>query len=192
MSPNASAAFGWALRALALLPLFLAAWHFASPALGRVPARIAAPAIAAAAGEARLAAFEGATAVYQVRLHGPYRPGGEARAEAEFEVETGRYTFGLALYLALSFAAPQSRRLRRVLGGCMLLALLPAWGIAFDALRQLGQMPQAPLLLDWSATMREAVALGYQAGSLLLPALAPAALWLALNMDAWAPPPLPA
>jgi len=41
----------------------------------------------------------------------------------------------------------------------------------------------APLgpVLAWPPALREAVAFGYQAGSLLLPTLGPVALWVALN-----------
>ncbi len=66
-----------------------------------------------------------------------------------------------------------------------MLAVLPAWGIAFETLKQL---MLAPVVGDFVAAgpgARSAIAFGYQVGALILPTLAPVAAWLALNPGAW-------
>lgn len=97
------------------------------------------------------------------------------------EVNPLLYTYGLALFLALSLAARASWW--KVLLGAVLLVPFQAWGIAFDFLAQVGVRSGPDVaaqagLLGWRA---EAIALGYQLGSLVLPSVAPVVLWAALN-----------
>ena len=171
--------------ALVLLPLCLAAWYLAAGAIGWLPARLAAPAIGAAAGKVVAVEAGQRSVAYVVEVEGPYRPGGAARAEARLEVPAATYTFGIAIFTALVLSARGWRSPARFALGLAILLPLPAFGIAFDALRQLGAAPQVAPLLAWGPGMREAIALAYQVGSLLLPTLAPIAAWLALFPAAW-------
>jgi hypothetical protein len=166
--------------ALLLLPPCLAAWFFAAPAIGWLPSRLAAPAIAAAAGPVTSIESSARQVIYAVRVEGTYRPGGSPQVEARVEVPSATYTFGIAIFLALALASKAWRQPARLALGIAILLPLPVVGIAFDALRQLGAAPQLAELLAWRPGMREAIALGYQVGSLLLPTLAPIAAWLAL------------
>ncbi len=166
--------------ALLLLPLCLAAWFVAAPAVGWLPSRLAAPPIAAAAGPVTSIETSARQVTYTVRVEGAYRPGGSPQVEARVEVPSATYTFGIAIFLALALASKGWRQPGRLALGIAILLPLPAVGIGFDALRQLGSAPQLAELLAWRPGMREAIALGYQVGSLLLPTLAPIAAWLAL------------
>jgi hypothetical protein len=96
------------------------------------------------------------------------------------EVNTLLYSYGLPLLAALALASrmPWGRAL-----ACLALVLpFAAWGIAFNALVQVIAQGQAVFgtagLAGWRS---EAVALGYQLGTLLLPALAPIILWAAAS-----------
>ena len=122
---------------------------------------------------------------YVVEVEGPYRPGGAPRAEARVDVPAATYTFGSAIFVALALAARGWRQPARIAIGLAILLPLPAFGITFDGLRQLGVAPQLGTLLARGSGKREAIALGYQVGSLLLPTLVPMALWLALFPAAW-------
>lgn len=173
-------------RALLWMPLCLAGWYAASPALSWIAATAARPAIEIAAGKvtALKAGREGVT--YAIEVPEPYVPGrASQQALADVEVKASVYTFGIALFLALSMASRESRRIGRIAAGMLALAVVPAWGIAFDALRQLGVNPQLAPLLAWPSWARETIALGYQLGSLLLPTLAPVAAWLASARPLW-------
>ena len=166
--------------ALLLLPLCLAAWYFAAALFNWLPSRIASPAIGAMAGQVTRFEFAQRSVAYTVRVEAPYRPGGSPTAEARVEVPAATYTFGIAIFLALALATKGWRQPARLALGIAILLPLPAVGIAFDALRQLGATPELAPLLAWGGGKREAIALGYQVGSLLLPTLAPIATWLAL------------
>jgi hypothetical protein len=178
-------ALGLAVRTLAWLPLCLAAWYFAAAAVGWLPAKLAVPIIASAAGEVTEARRVQRSVAYSLSIEGPYRRGGSQRAEARVDVHVATYTFGIAVFAALALAARAWRTPARMAVGLLLLLPLPALGISFDALRQLGTTAEIAGLLGWKPATREAIALGYQVGSLLLPTLAPIIAWLALFPDAW-------
>ena len=184
------------LRALAWLAPCFVAWSLAAPAIGWLPAKIAAAAIESAAGTVSRSEIEPHAVAYSLELEGAYRPGGSPRVEATIQVPAATYTFGIAIFAALALAARGWRLPARIAFGAALLLPLPAVGIAFDALQQLGSVPQLAGVLGWSPIARELIALGYQAGALLLPTLAPIVAWLALFPGAWGhrpfmPPPAP-
>ncbi len=97
------------------------------------------------------------------------------------EVNPLLYTYGLALFVALMLAA--RARWWTILAGAAALLPFQSWGIAFDFLAQVAvrlgpEVATQAGLLGWR---REAIALGYQVGSLILPTLVPVVLWALLN-----------
>lgn len=175
-------------RALAWLPACLAAWYFASPVLSWIPARLAVPLVEASSGPATRVQLLAHRAEYQLEIAAPRGHGvaaGDAVVDVEVSVRT--YTYGIALFLALSLATRGRRRPGVLAIATAALVLLPAWGIAFDALRQLGLAEELAPYLRWPAMGREAVAFGYQVGSLLLPPLAPVVAWLAAHPEVLRP-----
>ena len=189
MSAARREALALIVRALVWLVPCFAAWYAGAVVVAWLPAKIAAPVLAQVAGGGATAHVTRRLAVYDVTLEGKYRPGGAERAEASVEVPAATYTFGIALFAALALASRGWRTPGRLALGLALLLPLPAFGITFDALRQLGGAPQLAALLGWGQGAREAIALGYQVGSLLLPTLAPVIAWLALFPAAWKPAP---
>jgi hypothetical protein len=172
-------------RTLLLLPVCLAFWYFASTPLSWIAGKAATPIIRLVADAATMEVKD-RSVVYEVTLEKPYGAPGAPRAVAEVEVLAPKFTYGIALFLALCFAAKESRR--RVVGiiaGCAVLTVLPALGIACDALKELGAVSELQPFVRWADGTREAIALGYQVGTLLLPPLAPVALWLALARPLW-------
>jgi hypothetical protein len=97
------------------------------------------------------------------------------------EVNPRLYTYGLPLFVALMLAARASGW--KIVAGAALLLPFQGWGIAFDFLAQVGiragrEVSAQAGLAGWPS---EAIALAYQAGSLLFPALVPVFLWGAFN-----------
>lgn len=172
-------------RALLWLPLCLAAWYVAAGVIGWLPSHLASPAIASAAGRVMHVETGHRVASYTVRVEGPYMPGVSSQVEARVDVPAATYSFGMAVFVALALAVKGWRFPGRLALGIAILLPLPAFGIFFDALRQLGAAPQLAPLLAWKGGTREAIALGYQVGSLLLPTLGPIIVWLVLFPTAW-------
>lgn len=100
------------------------------------------------------------------------------RAELVVEVDPSHYAYGLALFLALLFASRSKRLISKALAGYFILLLPQTFSLVSEILRQIMVASGDPAALGIAAWQMEAIALGYQFGSLLLPTLAPAALWL--------------
>jgi hypothetical protein len=99
------------------------------------------------------------------------------------EVNPLTYGFGLPLFIALLLAGSEANRWRKLALGALLLIPFQVWGICFDLLKQ-AAVTAGPVVAEqtgFSSWKIEGIALGYQFGALILPALAPIGLWLALN-----------
>jgi hypothetical protein len=109
--------------------------------------------------------------------------GGVANQHAELvaEANPARYAYGLPLFMALLFAARSRHWLRRALGGYLLLLIPQSFSLTVDILRQILVVGGGAAALGVAPWQLEAIALGYQVGSLLLPTLAPVMLWLWLD-----------
>lgn len=97
------------------------------------------------------------------------------------EVNPLLYTYGLPLFVALMLAARAGGW--KIVAGAALLLPFQGWGIAFDFLAQVGIRagPAVSAQAGLAGWPSEAIALAYQVGSLLFPALAPVVLWGAFN-----------
>lgn len=173
-------------KVLLALPLTLALWFFSTPFLNLLAAQVAKVPIAVASG-ARVGGItmHDSRARYDVTVFPEYQMG-RARppATTDIDVNPSIYTFGMALFLALSLAAKPARRFWPIVIGVAVLLFVPAWGVAFDALKQLAVAPDLVSYLGFSTFKRESIVLGYQLGVLLLPTLVPIALWFGLNARA--------
>lgn len=95
------------------------------------------------------------------------------------------YAWCLALYAGLVMATPLSggRRLAQLLIGFALLWLTCSWGAVFDVLKLLAfdAGPLGAAAIARAGLAPDAVALGYQFGYLILPAVTPITLWVVQN-----------
>lgn len=105
---------------------------------------------------------------------------------ATLEVNALKYTYNLPLLVALLYAG-SDRYFSFWRLGAIYLLLIPfhVWGVSFDLLSQvtfhLG--PEVADQAGISGWGREAVALGYQFGYLMLPPISTAAIWILLNKE---------
>jgi hypothetical protein len=93
------------------------------------------------------------------------------------------YSYGMPLFVALFMASGEAKRWHKLVLGMLLLIPFQAWGVCFDILKQVA-ISSGPAVADqvgFSEWQREAIALAYQLGTLILPTLAPIALWLVLS-----------
>jgi hypothetical protein len=95
------------------------------------------------------------------------------------------YAWSLPLFAGLVAATPLETRtrVRQLLIGLPLLWLLVAWGTVFDILKLLAfdSGPLGQAAVQNAGLAPDAVALGYQFGYLILPAVMPIALWIVMN-----------
>lgn len=180
MSTGPDSVGRFALRTFLWLPACFAAWYFG--------ARYLAPVVGVLAGMVvDLFKFGLVSAVERQGLELVFvtsievHPTPEQTGVMIVEVNSLLYTYGLPLFVALMLAA--RAKASKILAGAALLLPFQAWGVAFDFLAQVGvksgmQVSAQAGLIGWRA---EFIALAYQLGTLMLPVLAPVALWVGFS-----------
>lgn len=94
------------------------------------------------------------------------------------------YTYGLPLFAALALAGTglkdSTRLLKVLLIGYVALLPFQAWGVFADALKQLAitMGPAISSQTGFSSFQREVIAFAYQFGTLILPTVIPAIVWV--------------
>lgn len=102
-------------------------------------------------------------------------------AELVVESDPSRYAYGLPLFLALLLASRGAKLLKKVLIGYLILLVPQTFSTVLEILRQIVMAGGRAGALASDQWQLEAVAMGYQVGSLLVPTLAPVVLWLWLE-----------
>jgi hypothetical protein len=163
---------------LAWLPVAFAVWYLAAPVL-LWPAALLAELVARAGFSDIVRAVEqaGATLVFTTSL----RPGqAVAGGVVSVDVNMLLYAFGLPLFAALTLAAREPRRTKVLLVGYAILLPTIAFGVLADFLKNIAITAATQVISQtgFSAWQREAIAFSFQFGSLILPAVAPAVIWV--------------
>ncbi len=108
-------------------------------------------------------------------------------AELVFSINSLIYGYSIPLYSALILASPgdEMQKWFRWIIGFLVLSLIQVWGISFDILKTMlfGMGREVNQLLNFSQMQKEGVALGYQLGYLVLPAVTPLILWIGFHRD---------
>jgi hypothetical protein len=175
-----------------LVPSF-ALWYFAAPLLAWPLGFLARLGLWLTAGSV-VSAIEmnGATLSVVTALRPESAPLGAAAVLVP-EVNTLAYSFGLPLLAALLLAAREGRWPTKL--AIAYVALLPfqAFGVVSDVLRQIAIIsgPGVIMQAGFSAWQRELIVFCYQFGTLIVPAVAPAILWVLLDrrfLERWRGP----
>ena len=107
-------------------------------------------------------------------------------AELVVDADPAHYAYGLPLFLALLLASHSRHLIGRAIAGYLILLLPQAASLSFELLRQIMIAGGSPENLGIAQWQMEGIALGYQVGALLLPTLAPVAVWLWLDREFFA------
>jgi hypothetical protein len=171
---------GFVARILLLLPPCFAAWFVAAPWHAAVVGPVALQFVEPwRTGLVSALARNGYMLSFETELEIGSSAGRVALLVAE--VNPLLYTYGLALFLALMLAT--RTRVWKILLGVAIMLVFQAWSVAFDVLVQIAVLsgPEVAAragLLGWRS---EAIAIGYQFGTLIFPSLVPVLLWAAFN-----------
>ena len=108
-------------------------------------------------------------------------------AMASPEADYRLFGFGLPLLLALLLAAKPAHLVRKILMGGLILFPIQVLGLMFAWLKAIAIDLNAELVMQtaFSGFDRNAIALGYQLSTLILPTLAPIVIWLVLDRVAF-------
>ena len=180
-NPRSTTVTRFALRTLGYLPVTFFIWYFAAPAL-LYPAVLLVRAIA------KLALRDIVRSVEQARAMLTFvtalRPSGAAAASVlTVDVNLLIYAYGLPLFAALTLAARERAWKRHLAIGYAALLPCVALPALADFLKNVAITagPAVASQTGFAAWQREAIAFAFQFGSLIVPAVAPAVLWVALH-----------
>ena len=170
------------LRTLAFLPLAFAVWYFAAPIL-LWPAVLIVRAVAHAGFGDVVHAVEqsGAVATFVTSLGAGVAA---AKGVVTVDVNLRAYAFGLPLFAALTLAAHAPRWPRFLAIGYAMLMPIVAFGVLADFLKNVAITagPAVASQTGFAPWQREAIAFAFQFGSLILPTVAPAVIWVAMHV----------
>lgn len=176
MTVGATSLGKFVLRTILWLPPCFAAWYFSAQYHAVVTGMLARMLVYLfKSGIVSALEQPGINLVFVTTIEVPLAPGRFGVLTPE--VNPLLYTYGLAFFLALMLAA--RAKWSNILVGVLVLLPFQSWGIAFDFLAQVGvklgpEISEQAGLLGWR---REAIAFGYQIGTLIFPSLMPVVLW---------------
>ena len=167
------------VKALAWLPLAFAVWYFTAPVI-LWPARLLVEFIVRIGFGDLVSSIDQAGAVYTFST--TLKPGQAAAESGTIAVDVNAllYAFGLPLFFALVLAAREPGWQRRLVLGYAVIIPFIAWGVLADFLKNIAVTSGALVASQtgFSAWQREAIVFAFQLGSLILPTVVPAAVWV--------------
>lgn len=104
--------------------------------------------------------------------------------QISLDINALKYAYNLPLLMALLFAAhDRDFSSNRIILCYLVLLPFQLWGVVFEMLMNLTFQvgPEIPMQLQLDSAVRHFIALAYQLGVLMLPAISAATLWVGMN-----------
>jgi hypothetical protein len=165
------------LVVMAWLPVTFAVWYFAAPALMMLVRALCAVAVLPFGDLVNAVERTGSTLQFVTSL----KPGQAAGAGViTVSVDGLLYSFGIPMFAALTLAAREPKRWAILAIGVLALVPFVVFGTVADFLKNVA-ITSAPLVASqtgFSAPQRELIAFAYQFGTLILPTVVPAVVWV--------------
>lgn len=114
-------------------------------------------------------------------LRAPGTMVGAAKAVLEVPSNVRLFSFGLPLFAAMTLAVREAHPWRRLAIGYAALVPMQTFSVIADFLKNLVSEPGLASQLGYAPWQREVVTFCYQFGTLILPAVAPAVVWVLLH-----------
>ena len=167
------------VKVLAWLPVAFVVWYFGAPLL-LWPVKVILAVIAWAGLPDLVTSVEQSAAVFT--FASSLKPGEGLATSSHITVDVDGllYSFGMPLFAALVLAAREPRWARTLAIGYAVQVPFVAWGVLADFLKNVA-ITSGPLVASqtgFSAWQREAIAFAFQFGSLILPTVVPAVVWV--------------
>jgi hypothetical protein len=169
------------VAALAWLPVTFGAWYLLGPVL-LWPVRLLVQFVARVGMGDLVQTIEsgGSSLAFITTL----RPGeGIGTGVVSVDVNMLVYAFGMPLFAALTIAAREAKWWRTLAIGYAVMVPFVTWGVLADFLKSIAIAAPAAVASQtgFSGLQRELIAFAYQFGSLIMPAVVPAVLWVLLH-----------
>ncbi|HEY1459036.1 MAG TPA: exosortase H-associated membrane protein [Casimicrobiaceae bacterium] len=118
---------------------------------------------------------------FVTNLRAPGTLSAAAKAVLEVPSNVRLFSFGLPLFAAMTLAVREAHPLRRLAIGYAALVPVQTFSVIADFLKNLVSEPGVASQLGYAPWQREVVTFCYQFGTLILPAVAPAIVWVLLH-----------
>jgi len=169
------------VAAIAWLPVTFGAWYLLGPVL-LWPVRLLVQLICRVGFGDLVRGIEvgGSSIAFLTSL----KPGeGMGAGVVSVDVNMLVYAFGMPLFAALTLAAHEAKWWRTLAVGYAVMVPFVAWGVLADFLKGIALVAPTAVASQtgFSGLQREMIAFAYQFGSLILPAVVPAVLWVLLH-----------
>jgi hypothetical protein len=172
------------LRVVAWLPLTFAVWYFASPLLAWPVALLAEAATRNAFDWVKGVEQTGELVTFVTSLT-PAEAANLAGVKAVISVDSNvrLFSYGLWMLAALILAAREPHRVGMLLIGYVVLLPFQTFSVVADFLKNAAILsgPAVAAQTGLNAWQREVIAFCYQFGTLILPTVAPAVVWVLMH-----------
>jgi hypothetical protein len=172
------------LRVIAWLPLTFAVWYLAAPLLVWPVALLAELFTRSTFDWVKSVEQMGPLITFVTSLK-PAEGANPAGVKAVLSVESNvlLFSFGLPMLAALILAAREPHRVRMLLIGFVVLLPFQTFSVVADFLKNVAILagPAVSSQTSFNAFQREVIAFCYQFGTLILPTVAPAIVWVLMH-----------
>lgn len=173
--------YAFLLRVLLWLPVCFVAWYFLAPALLLPVIKITDLVMSGIFPHA----FDAMNPIgAKVEVLTNFNPDGKAGGQLYFEFNPLIYSYSLPLLTGLILAVPEplDSKWTKIAIGLIVLIPMQSWGLSFEILKTLAFSlpPEFANQITDTSFGRNAIALGYQFGYLIMPAVAPLIAWVAM------------
>ncbi len=175
------------LKILIWFPLAFIAWYFLTPYIVTLVAFLSKAVLLQISNGVVVDVEQHERVIYIVTGFQATEANSVNKGQLVFILNAMKYGYGLALFVAMLLATPDKlpNKLQNFFLGFLILLIVQVWGVSFDAMLTLvfklsNEVSDA---VGTTAFTRELIALGYQLGYLILPAVTPIILWFAMYQD---------
>lgn len=172
------------LKIIIWLPITFVAWYFLTPVILFIISLLSKAVLSLVAGHAVL---DIEVKDHLIEIITPFLASKEGTGTITFPINAMKYGYGLALFIAMLLATPDklSSKLQNLYIGFLILIIVQVWGVTFDTLLTLVFKLGRGIAdtMGTTAFTREVIALCYQLGYLILPAVTPVLLWFTMYQD---------
>ncbi len=173
---------GFLFKILIFLPAAFVLWYYLMPAIIYLVTLLSKSILLLVAGNAVIDVEQHGRVIHIVTKFAKSATNTDSLA---FVMDVMKYAYGLALFPAMVLATPKpwKDKFQDLYLGLVIIFIVILWGVTFDTMQtlvfKLGEgIGEA---MGTTAFTRELIALGYQLGYLILPAITPIILWFTMN-----------
>lgn len=178
---------GFMLKILIWLPIIFVAWYFLTPVFVYIISFLSKTVLLHTTNGAVIDVQQQGHVLHIVTRFAAEKTNDVNKGQLVFIINAMKYGYGIALFFAMLLATPDKigNKLQNMYIGLLVLILVQVWGVSFDVMQTLVFKLGRGIAetIGTTAFTREVIALCYQLGYLILPAVTPIILWFSMYQE---------